>query len=213
MDTKPWYQSKTIWGVVVAFLAQILKPRGVDISAESPQLVDGILNVVSFAATLFAIYGRIRASKLIKPKSDDTTVGGPLMHVLLAAAIIGCSLTLPSCVEGPVYPKSPVAVVGDDFHKAAAEALQAYAEYKAGNANITWALVKMFNAYSLYTKSAPDVKALITAWTGNAGDSQELADRLVRIFGSSSAPPETKMAALALIASDTAASAAQRRLR
>ena len=100
---------------------------------------------------------------------------------------------------------SPIGIVGTDFQKAAAEALQAYADYKAGNGNMTWALSKMFNAYSLYAKTAPDVKALVAAWTGNAGDSRALMDRLARIFAASSAPPEVKMAALAEVAQSVAA--------
>jgi hypothetical protein len=230
MDTKPWWQSKTIWGVLVAFIAQLLKGRGVDISAEAPQLIDGILNAVSLVGTILAIYGRVRASKLIAPKPDEATVGGgPRLPLLIAfllpafvfASSIGrwaldvgrwtfflilvfCLLTA-GCATGPVYPSSPVAVVGSDFQKAAAEALQAYADYKSGNVDLTWALTKMFSAYSEYAQDSSDVKALIAAWTGNAGDSQELADRLARIFGASTAPPETKMAALAQIAQNVAA--------
>lgn len=96
MDTKPWWQSKTIWGVVVALVAQVLKSSGVDISAESPQLIDGILNVISLIGTVLAIYGRVRASKLIKPKDDDTTVSGkPLYPLLLLGAL--CALALQGC--------------------------------------------------------------------------------------------------------------------
>lgn len=119
-------------------------------------------------------------------------------------ALIAATLLCSSCANGPIYPNSPVAIVGSDFQQAAADALQAYADYKAGNVSLTWALMKMFNAYSLSAKSWADVKALIKAWTGNAGDSQILADRLARIFHDSTAPPEAKMAALAVIAQNVA---------
>jgi hypothetical protein len=64
----------------------------------------------------------------------------------------------------------------------------------------------MFNAYALSAQTSTDVKALIAQWTGNTGDSKALMDRLARIFNASTAPPETKMAALATVAQHVAAS-------
>jgi hypothetical protein len=80
---------------------------------------------------------------------------------------------------------SPAAVVGTDFTQDAASALQAFAQYKADGANLTWALQQAFHAYQDIASTSGDVKALIQAWTGKSGESQKLADRLARVFGSS----------------------------
>lgn len=126
------------------------------------------------------------------------------MTRFVIALVLLLVIGLPGCASAPARPDSPAAIVGSDFQAAASEALQAYADYKAGNHDITWALQKMFNAYSLYAKTSPDVKALIKAWAGNSGDSQALADKLARIFGASTSPPEVKMAALAQITQSVA---------
>lgn len=206
MDTKPWWQSKTIWGALISALVTGLSLFKINIVDLAPDLTTGVLGAVGLVSTIVVIVGRVKGAGTIitATKQDGGSTIPPARLFLLIAALIGCSVTLPGCAQGPVYPHSPASIVGDDFQVAAHDALAAYAEYKAGNANITWALQKMFNAYSLYAQTAPDVKALIKAWTGNAGDSQALADRLARIFGSSPAPPETKMQALAQAAQNIA---------
>ncbi len=71
MDTKAWYQSKTIWGAVIAMIASALRLTGIEIGDDlTTVLTDQILNVVSFAGTAYAIYGRVIASKVIAPKTS-----------------------------------------------------------------------------------------------------------------------------------------------
>jgi sulfur relay (sulfurtransferase) DsrC/TusE family protein len=208
MDTKPWWQSKTIWGAIISALVTALSLFKINIGDLAPDLTTGVLGTVGLISTILVIVGRVKGAGTIitatKQDGGSTIPPARLFLLVFLGPWLAVALSVGGCAQGPVYPVSPVAVVGDDFQVAAHDALAAYAEYKAGNVNITWALQKMFNAYSLYAKSAPDVKALINAWTGNAGDSQELADRLARIFGSSPAPPETKMKALAQAAQNIA---------
>jgi hypothetical protein len=67
METQKWYQSKTIWGVVVAVIAMILKQFGKEIGAEDQaNLVNILLSVAEYGGSLFAIYGRVRATKAIQ---------------------------------------------------------------------------------------------------------------------------------------------------
>lgn len=120
------------------------------------------------------------------------------------AAIVLAFSQLFGCANGPVYPNSPIAVVGSDFTADAAAAIRAYADYKGGNVNMTWALQQAFNAYALSAKTAADVKALVNAWAGGNVDAQKLADRLAHIFNASSAPPEQKIAAFAVVAQHVA---------
>lgn len=201
MDTKPWWQSKTIWGAIIATIATVLKLFKVNVDLP-PDLTDQILNAVTLVGTILAIIGRVNASKVISSQ-PPINPNSPLMRLILLTSVL-CLLTS-GCATGPVYSASPLAAVGSDFQANAADALQAYAEYKAGNVSMTWALMKMFNAYSLSAKTSTDVQALIKAWIGGTGDGKTLADRLARIFNASTAPPETKMKALAQVTQTVAA--------
>lgn len=66
MDSKPWYLSKTIWGLAVAAAAMLLQWRfGVKIGdqgAVTDEAVNAASAVAQTAGVLIAAYGRIRAS-------------------------------------------------------------------------------------------------------------------------------------------------------
>jgi hypothetical protein len=69
-ETKAWWQSRTILGIVIMVVAQVLKYLKVDLATEElTQIV--YLAAETFGASL-AIYGRVRARKAIK----RTTPGG-----------------------------------------------------------------------------------------------------------------------------------------
>lgn len=69
-ETKNWWQSRTIIGVIVLLLAQVLKYLKVDIVNE--ELTDIVVLVMDFIGASLAIYGRVKARKTIK----RTTPGG-----------------------------------------------------------------------------------------------------------------------------------------
>lgn len=69
-ETKNWWQSRTIVGVIVLILAQVLKYLKVDIVNE--ELTDIVVLVMDFVGASLAIYGRVKARKTIK----RTTPGG-----------------------------------------------------------------------------------------------------------------------------------------
>jgi uncharacterized membrane protein len=63
-ETKAWWQSRTILGIVIMLAAQVLKYLKVDIANEElTQIV--YLTAETLGASL-AIYGRIRARKAIR---------------------------------------------------------------------------------------------------------------------------------------------------
>ena len=213
MDTKPWYQSKTI----IAGIATALAGLGmlfkvvfkVDISDQIPILSNGLLGALSFIGAVVVIYGRATATKTIGSSGDNptnATLRGPGLPVLIGALILLPSslILLPSCANGPAS-GSPAAQVGTDFQAAVTAAISDYATYKSGNVDLTWALGRGAWAYQFFTSTSADVKSLVKAWTGNTGDSQKLADRLARIFAGSSATPEAKTAAIAAAAQSVAA--------
>ena len=179
MDTKPWWQSKTIWGGAIQALVVGLSLFHVNIADQAEPLTNGLYALGGLIGVIMVIVGRVKARTNITLTKEDNAPrvgGGPLM--MLVVAFLIPALFFAGCAEGPVRPASPVAVVGTDFQRAASQALQAYADYKAGNVSLTWALQEMFSAYPLSAKSGADVKALVKAWTGNTGDSQALADKL-----------------------------------
>lgn len=70
-EVKAWWQSRTIVGVIVLILAQVLKYFKVDIVNE--ELTDIVVLVMDFIGASLAIYGRVKARKTIK----RTRPGGP----------------------------------------------------------------------------------------------------------------------------------------
>ncbi len=63
---KPWYLSKTIWGAVVSIAATVAAFFGLPIDETGRQgLTEGLLQIISASAGLFAIFGRISAKAAI----------------------------------------------------------------------------------------------------------------------------------------------------
>jgi hypothetical protein len=63
MDSfKTWYQSKTVWGGLIAILASLLQATGVELGAETQsELADIAVTLAGAAGGLLAIYGRVTA--------------------------------------------------------------------------------------------------------------------------------------------------------
>lgn len=77
MNEKRWYASKTLWGVIIMVLGNLLSIFKIDLGltgAAGTALVDQIVNFISTAAefvgALLAIFGRFKASTKL-------TVGAP----------------------------------------------------------------------------------------------------------------------------------------
>lgn len=111
----------------------------------------------------------------------------------VATVMLVLALGVPGCAHVPVQGVSAVSTTGQDLNTLAAQATQAYVDYKAGNANYAWAVSQALQAYQTIAKTNTDVKALVKAWTGDG----TFAEKLARIFAASNAPPEAKMAAIA----------------
>jgi uncharacterized membrane protein len=63
-ETKAWWQSRTIIGIVVMLLAQVLKWFQVDIVNE--ELTDIVTILLEFVGAGLAVYGRVKARKTIR---------------------------------------------------------------------------------------------------------------------------------------------------
>lgn len=63
-ETKAWWQSRTIIGIVVMILAQVLKWMKVDIVNE--ELTDIVTITMEFIGATLAVYGRVKARKSIR---------------------------------------------------------------------------------------------------------------------------------------------------
>ena len=66
-ETKVWYQSRGVWGGLLALVAAILAPvAGVTLDAAAQgEIVDIIIGASGLVGSAFAIYGRIKASSTI----------------------------------------------------------------------------------------------------------------------------------------------------
>jgi hypothetical protein len=63
-NSKQWYQSKTVWGALVAIVASLLHVSGMDLDAGGQQqLADSLVAISGAVGGLIALYGRLRADK------------------------------------------------------------------------------------------------------------------------------------------------------
>ena len=69
-ETKPWWQSRTILGIVIMVVAQVLKYLKVDLANE--ELTQIVYLLAETLGASLAIVGRVKARKAIK----RTTPGG-----------------------------------------------------------------------------------------------------------------------------------------
>lgn len=67
MDTaKTWYQSKTVWGALIAIAASLLHGFGVELGASAQnELADLAVTLAGAAGGALAIYGRVKAESSI----------------------------------------------------------------------------------------------------------------------------------------------------
>ena len=63
-DTKYWYQSKTVWGSLIAILASVLQAGGFQLDEGAQgDLAEGIVALAGAIGGLLALYGRLSADK------------------------------------------------------------------------------------------------------------------------------------------------------
>ncbi|MFB9951334.1 hypothetical protein ACFFP0_21005 [Rhizobium puerariae] len=66
---KEWYQSKTVWGALVAVGASLLQIAGIELGPDmQADLADIAVTLAGAAGGLLAIYGRISADAGIRGK-------------------------------------------------------------------------------------------------------------------------------------------------
>ena len=68
MDTmKAWYQSKTVWGALIAVAAPLLHVVGLNLPAGfENELAEGLMTVAGGVGGLIALYGRLSATSTIR---------------------------------------------------------------------------------------------------------------------------------------------------
>ena len=61
LDMKPWYQSKTVWGALIAIAAPLLGQAGLEVGgAEQAEIADALTTLAGTVGGLLALYGRLR---------------------------------------------------------------------------------------------------------------------------------------------------------
>ena len=65
--TEKWWQSRSVWGSVVAFVALVVSFFGLTVAPEDQEmLVGGIVAVVGAVGAAIGVWGRVRATKRIE---------------------------------------------------------------------------------------------------------------------------------------------------
>lgn len=66
--TTAWYQSKTVWGSIIALLAGVATLAGVKLDATlQDQLAELLVGIANIAGGAIAFYGRVKAQSTITP--------------------------------------------------------------------------------------------------------------------------------------------------
>ncbi|MCV0396199.1 MAG: hypothetical protein K5872_04510 [Rhizobiaceae bacterium] len=66
-ETKPWYLSRTIWASLVTIAAAAAGMAGIGVSGEDQTAIaNALLEIVTAAAGLIAIFGRLAAKSRIR---------------------------------------------------------------------------------------------------------------------------------------------------
>lgn len=108
-ETKPWYQSKTIIGAIVAAFASVAQVAGLDLSTDlQTEIVDAILLAATAVGAILTVVGRVKAKTGIA--GNPGTPGPPSGTALtLAFAIVlpviagGCAYTSAETSSQKVY--------------------------------------------------------------------------------------------------------------
>lgn len=62
-DMKTWYQSRTIWGAIIAVLASLAHAGGLNLTAgDQGQIADAAVSLAGTLGGLVAIWGRLKAT-------------------------------------------------------------------------------------------------------------------------------------------------------
>ncbi|MDH0615336.1 MULTISPECIES: hypothetical protein [unclassified Agrobacterium] len=66
-SSKAWYQSRTIWGALIAVFAPLFSIAGLDLPAGMEgELAEGLVTVAGGIGGLIALYGRLSATRAIR---------------------------------------------------------------------------------------------------------------------------------------------------
>lgn len=67
-EMKPWYQSKTVWGALIAMAAPLVEMIGLSVDeGMKGELADHMVSLVSAFGGMLALYGRMVATRPIGP--------------------------------------------------------------------------------------------------------------------------------------------------
>ena len=66
-ESQKWYESRAVWGGIIAVAAVLLQAGGITLDADTQtRLVDYLFDGIAAVGGLLAIWGRITATKSIK---------------------------------------------------------------------------------------------------------------------------------------------------
>lgn len=64
LEMKPWYQSKTVWGALIAIAAPLLGRAGLELGGpEQAEIAEAMTTLAGTVGGLLALYGRLTATK------------------------------------------------------------------------------------------------------------------------------------------------------
>jgi hypothetical protein len=106
METKPWYQSKTMWAGVITLISGLLRTFGIaDLTGDQAALLEKVLEIVTIISGLLTLYGRARARGPIHPPGSARIY--LCLTLCLLLSVCGCnrgSVKISAVIEGQPAP-------------------------------------------------------------------------------------------------------------
>ncbi|ODS56784.1 MAG: hypothetical protein ABS40_08280 [Agrobacterium sp. SCN 61-19] len=64
LEMKPWYQSKTVWGALIAIAAPLFGRAGLELGgADQAEIAEALTTLAGTVGGLLALYGRLTVTK------------------------------------------------------------------------------------------------------------------------------------------------------
>lgn len=139
-ESKPWYLSRTIWGVVVMMVASLAHIFHYQIDAQlQADITNYIASIGDVVGGGLTIYGRIKASKAITVTASAADAANKIKSIAVLALL---TLSLSACTNPalqnivPPQPKTPqqaVYLAMGDYHQLIALAVEYNSRPRCGD--------------------------------------------------------------------------------
>jgi hypothetical protein len=105
MESKPWYQSKTIVGIVVLVLSSLLQKYAPNLPGCDADLTAIVEQILQAAGGILAVYGRIKA---VRPIATPSITGASSLFLVFSFLFVTAGFMGGCAKDGSVAPRAQI---------------------------------------------------------------------------------------------------------